>query len=78
VYSYGNEKPYRIELFGDEIDSIRLFDPQSQLSERNLSEINIIPNIDTQFQTGDKVSLLKFMPRIQLYGLKTGIHQRKN
>ncbi len=62
VYSYGNEKPYRIELFGDEIDSIRLFDPQSQLSERNLSEINIIPNIDTQFQTGDKVSLLKFMP----------------
>lgn len=62
IYSYGNEKPYRIELFGDEIDSIRLFDPQSQLSERNLTEVNIIPNIDTQFESGDKVSLLKFMP----------------
>lgn len=62
VYSYGNEKPYRIELFGEEIDSIRLFDPQTQLSERNLTEVNIIPNIDTQFESGDKVSLLEFMP----------------
>lgn len=62
VYSYGNEKPYRIELFGEEIDSIRMFDPQTQLSERNLTEINIVPNIDTQFDSGDKVSLLEFMP----------------
>lgn len=62
IYSYGNEKPYRIELFGEEIDSIRLFDPQSQLSERNLTEINIIPNIDTQFDSDDKVSLFDFMP----------------
>lgn len=62
VYSYGNEKPYRIELFGDEVDSIRQFDPQSQLSERNLTEVSIIPNIDTQFESGEKVSLLAFMP----------------
>jgi transcription-repair coupling factor (superfamily II helicase) len=34
IYSFGNEKPYRIELFGEEVDSIRLFDPASQLSER--------------------------------------------
>lgn len=62
IYSYGNEKPYRIELFGEEIDSIRLFDPETQLSERNLSQINIVPNIETQFESGDKVSLLEFMP----------------
>lgn len=62
VYSYGNENPYRIELFGDEIDSIRLFDPQTQLSERSLTEVNIIPNIDTQFDSGEKVSLMTFMP----------------
>ncbi|MEO6818874.1 MAG: transcription-repair coupling factor, partial [Ginsengibacter sp.] len=47
IYSYGNEKPYRIELFGNEIDSIRLFDPETQLSERKLLEVNIIPNVDT-------------------------------
>ncbi|HJY22309.1 MAG TPA: CarD family transcriptional regulator, partial [Hanamia sp.] len=58
IYSYGNEKPYRIELFGNEIDSIRLFDPETQLSERKLSEINIIPNVKTQFSDEERVSLL--------------------
>lgn len=62
IYSYGNEKPYRIELFGNEIDSIRLFDPETQLSERKLSEVKIIPNVETQFGTGEKVSLLNFLP----------------
>lgn len=61
IYSYGNEKPYRIELFGNEIDSIRLFDPETQLSERKLSEVKIIPNIETQFSSGEKVSLLRFL-----------------
>ncbi|MGN6803828.1 MAG: transcription-repair coupling factor, partial [Ginsengibacter sp.] len=62
IYSYGNEKPYRIELFGNEIDSIRLFDPETQLSERKLQQVTIIPNVDTQFSTGEKVSLMNFLP----------------
>jgi len=62
VYSFGNEKPYRIELFGNEIDSLRLFDPLTQLSERKLSEVRIIPNVETQFSSGEKVSLLNFLP----------------
>jgi transcription-repair coupling factor (superfamily II helicase) len=61
IYSYGNEKPYRIELFGNDIESIRIFDPESQLSERKLLQVNIIPNIETQFSTGEKVSLLDFL-----------------
>lgn len=61
IYSYGNEKPYRIELFGNEIDSIRIFDPETQLSERKLLQVNIIPNIETQFASGEKVSLLNFL-----------------
>ncbi|HZI68722.1 MAG TPA: DEAD/DEAH box helicase, partial [Hanamia sp.] len=62
IYSYGNEKPYRIELFGNEIDSIRLFDPETQLSERKLQQVTIIPNVDTQFSNGEKVSLMNFLP----------------
>lgn len=62
IYSYGNEKPYRLELFGNEIDSIRLFDPETQLSERKLLQVNIIPNVETQFTSGEKVSLLNFLP----------------
>src|SRR3990170_6253369 len=49
IYSYGNEKPYRIELFGNEVDSIRIFHPETQLSERKLLQVSIIPNVETQF-----------------------------
>ena len=67
IYSFGNEKPYRIELFGNEVDSIRIFDPESQLSERKLLQVNIIPNVESLPKTfgGDsvnKVSLLEFLP----------------
>ncbi len=62
IYSFGNEKPYRLELFGNEIDSIRLFDPETQLSERKLQQVNIIPNVETQFASGEKVSFLNFLP----------------
>lgn len=61
IYSYGNEKPYRIELFGNEIDSIRIFDPETQLSERKLLQVSIIPNVETQFDAGEKTSLFEFM-----------------
>lgn len=62
IYSFGNEKPYRVELFGNEVDSIRIFDPESQLSERKLLQVNIIPNVETQFDDGEKVSLIDFLP----------------
>ncbi len=62
IYSFGNEKPYRVELFGNEVDSIRLFDPETQLSEKRLLSVNIIPNVDTQFVSGEKVSLMDFLP----------------
>ena len=62
IYSFGNEKPYRIELFGNDVDSIRIFDPETQLSERKLLQVSIIPNVETQFESGEKVSLLEFLP----------------
>lgn len=63
IYSFGNEKPYRIELFGNEVDSIRIFDPESQLSERKLLQVNIIPNVDAETVTSDeKISLFSFLP----------------
>ncbi|HUC83105.1 MAG TPA: transcription-repair coupling factor, partial [Flavisolibacter sp.] len=62
IYSFGNEKPYRIELFGNDVDSIRIIDPETQLSERRLLQVSIIPNVETQFEEEEKVSLLKFLP----------------
>ena len=62
IYSFGNEKPYRVELFGNEVDSIRIIDPETQLSERKLLQLSIIPNIETQFVDKEKISLLDFLP----------------
>ena len=62
IFSYGNEKPYRIELFGNEVDSIRIFDPETQLSERKLLSVKIIPNVETQFDSTEKIPLIDFLP----------------
>jgi len=62
IYSFGNEKPYRVELFGNDVDSIRIFDPETQLSERKLLQVNIIPNVENRPDTGEKISLLEFLP----------------
>lgn len=75
IYSFGNEKPYRVELFGNEVDSIRIFDPETQLSERKLLQVNIIPNVDILPDTagadaGEKISLFEFMPRNTVVWLK--------
>lgn len=58
IFSFGNEFPYRIELYDDEVESIRVFDPSNQLSIESLKEVNIIPNIKNKFKQNQKVSLL--------------------
>jgi len=62
IYSFGNEKPYRVELYGNEVDSIRIVDPETQLSERKLLQVSIIPNVDTQFEDEERISLFDFLP----------------
>lgn len=62
IYSFGNEHPYRIELFDTEVDSIRIFNPETQLSERKLVQVSILPNIETKFETQEKISLLDYLP----------------
>ncbi len=49
IFSYANEFPYRIELFDREVESLRTFDPVSQLSQKKINRISIVPNIQTQF-----------------------------
>ncbi|MFN5327070.1 MAG: transcription-repair coupling factor [Bacteroidota bacterium] len=62
IYSFGNEKPYRIELFGDEVDSIRIFDPETQLSERKLLQVSLIPKFDQTTADAKLQDLLSFIP----------------
>jgi transcription-repair coupling factor (superfamily II helicase) len=67
IYTFGNDKPYRVELFGDEIDTIRIFNPETQISERKLLQVSIVPNIETNTAVQEKVSLLDFMPSNTLF-----------
>ncbi len=70
IFSFGNEMPYRIELFDDEVESIREFDPISQISEKKISELRIIPNIQVEFKDESKVNFLSVLPsntRLWLY-----------
>jgi transcription-repair coupling factor (superfamily II helicase) len=70
IFSFGNDLPYRIELFDDEVESIRTFDPMNQLSVKNIAQVTIIPNIQTQFKQTQKVSLLNILPKNTVVWIK--------
>lgn len=61
IFSFANELPYRIELFGTEVDSIRTFEPGSQLSVDSLDQVNIIPNVQTKLIQEERQSFLDFI-----------------
>lgn len=60
VFSYSSEYPYRVDFFGDDIDSIRSFDVESQLSDKKLEKVQILP--DLQVGEDDAVSLPALLP----------------
>jgi len=62
VFSYSNDQPYRIEFFGDEIDSIRTFDIESQLSIDRMNKVDIMPNVENKFLEEKRQSFLKYIP----------------
>lgn len=70
IYSFANEKPYRLEFFGDEIDSIRLFDPATQLSVKPLEKIAVLPNVQHQVKEEAHIPIFDFLPDNTLFWLK--------
>lgn len=61
VYSYSNEHPYRIEFFGDEVESIRTFEASSQLSIANFNFFNVIPNVQGQLNLEGNGTFFEFL-----------------
>lgn len=61
VFSFSNDEPYRIEFFGDEVDSIRTFDVETQLSTEKIRKINIIPNVENKLSNETRESFLKYI-----------------
>lgn len=61
VFSFSNDEPYRVEFFGDEVDSIRTFDIETQLSIEKLKKINIMPNVENKRLEEKRESFLKYI-----------------
>ncbi|QNM85210.1 transcription-repair coupling factor [Polaribacter pectinis] len=61
VFSFSNEEPYRIEFFGDEIDSIRSFDVETQLSKEKMKKVSIMPNVENKTLQESRESFLKYI-----------------
>jgi transcription-repair coupling factor (superfamily II helicase) len=62
VFSFSNDYPYRVEFFGDEVESIRTFDVTDQLSISHYERINIIPNVQGKMMQEQQVSFVQYMP----------------
>ncbi|MFJ1437889.1 transcription-repair coupling factor [Capnocytophaga canimorsus] len=67
VFSFSNNEPYRIEFFGNEIESIRTFDVETQLSTQQLSKITIIPNIENKENEEVRQSILEYISEKTLF-----------
>lgn len=61
VFSFSNDEPYRIEFFGDDVESIRTFDPSSQLSISEHQFFNIVPNVQGQMMQTENVPFFEFL-----------------
>ncbi len=70
IYSFAHELPYRIEFYNDKIESIRCFDPSTQLSEKNIGFVTIIPNIQTGIVKEEQETFFKFIAKNTLFFIK--------
>ncbi len=74
VYSFANELPYRMEFDGEKIESIRVFDPATQLSEKNMNHITIIPNVQGKLVQEEHQPFLDFLTEDTIIWCKNFYH----
>ena len=74
VYSFSNELPFRIDFFGDDIETIRNFEVETQLSTEKLTRVEIVPELTTMSE--EKVPFLKFLPEDAVLAFKDFLYVR--
>ena len=73
IYSYSSELPFRVDLFGDDIDSIRTFEVETQLSKDKLQQVTIVPELS---MTEEKMPFLSFLPQETVLVFKDFLYVR--
>lgn len=62
IFSFASEYPFRVDFFGDEIESIRTFEVQTQLSQEVCSTISIVPDVESETAVGSLVPITDYLP----------------
>jgi transcription-repair coupling factor (superfamily II helicase) len=70
IFSFSNDEPFRVEFFGDEVESIRTFNPVNQLSIKSLARFTVVPNIQTYNSEEKRETLLEFVPNKTVVWMK--------
>ena len=70
IFSFSNDLPYRIEFFGEEIESIRTFSIETQLSVNKMHTVTIVPNVQAKFLSNNHISLLEYIDQDAVIWLK--------
>lgn len=74
VYSYSNELPFRIDFFGDDIETIRTFEVETQLSDEKLKRVEIVPEL--MIRSEEKIPFLHFLPKDAVLAFKDFLYVR--
>lgn len=70
IFSFSNDEPYRVEFFGDEVESIRTFNPVNQLSIKTLSRLTVVPNVQKFKSEEKRETFLEFIPNKTVVWMK--------
>ena len=70
VFSFSENRPFRLDFFGDEVESIRAFEIATQLSVEKLGSVEIVPNLKRASPAGERVSFAEFAGRDSAYWIK--------
>ncbi|WP_302567569.1 CarD family transcriptional regulator, partial [Culturomica massiliensis] len=74
IYSFAEERPVRIDFFGDDVDSIRFFDVESQLSEQVIDEVAIVPDLSDAADRVEFTDLFSYFPEKSVWWVKNGMY----
>lgn len=76
IYSYAEEQPARIDFFGDEVETIRFFDVESQLSDRKVDRVSIVPDLSGSSESGNlkHTDLFTYFSVKPVWWIKNGMY----
>jgi len=68
VFSFAGDEPFRIDFFGDEVDSIRIFDIENQLTKSTPHKVILIPNVQEKLNNEERIAFFEYMPKGTVFG----------